>query len=42
MTILLLNVLLFGSLYALAKAFEKVSWFIICNYDEIEKKVLHP
>jgi len=34
-----LNVLLFGSLWGLAKTIEVAVWYLIINYDDITKKL---
>lgn len=33
--IILLNVLMFGSLYMIAKAVERAAWYVICNSNEL-------
>lgn len=35
--IILLNVLMFGSLYMIAKAVERATLYAICNYDKLSE-----
>jgi hypothetical protein len=33
--IFLLNILMFGTLYGVAKAVERATWYVICNSNEL-------